>query len=598
MRGIFSKVTRAVAWMNSTTERTLVFWSIGFWIIALVLMAVSLFSLGQYQFLNEARQRNIQMASVVSRDVSLEMGNILEGARAFDQRLALASSDLGTQAAMMVGLRLSSAHYRAVYYFDSNGNLLLHLEDSVSDLVKLNNTYEMVLRPPVPVREEIVNSFKVAETTGGTDISDVYSTTSDFAPIIYISMPVNFSSSNPRIVVFEIDLSDIWQKIDLASTGKTGVTYAVDKTGTIITHPTPGYIGHKIATDINPVLDSIEGSTEYVNPLNDHRVLAAYSPVGNPTGWGIVVEQDKSEVLASIFRSGSLIIGVWVILSLIGTVLIFVLVQRFTRPIQTLTHTAREIASTGNLARTGLEQRSDEVGQLSQAFDQMIDRLQKSEGRLMHAAAEERNRLARDLHDAVSQTLFSASLIAEVLPKLWERNPPEGRRRLEEVRQLTRGALAEMRTLLLELRPSALAEAELPYLLKQLAESNFGRSRIPVNVSIEGECLLPPDAKIAIYRIAQEALNNVSKHSSAQQAVVSLECSPEKVELSIIDNGKGFDTVAASSKSLGMGIIKERAAEIGASLSIQSQVGHGTSITVIYQRPAQNELPPTAVPGR
>jgi PAS domain S-box-containing protein len=74
-------------------------------------------------------------------------------------------------------------------------------------------------------------------------------------------------------------------------------------------------------------------------------------------------------------------------------------------------------------------------------------------------AMEERNRLARDLHDAVSQTLFSASIIADVLPKLWERNPEEGRRRLEEIRQLTRGALAEMRPLLLELRPVALKDA-------------------------------------------------------------------------------------------------------------------------------------------
>ncbi|MBC8449200.1 MAG: GAF domain-containing protein, partial [Chloroflexi bacterium] len=75
------------------------------------------------------------------------------------------------------------------------------------------------------------------------------------------------------------------------------------------------------------------------------------------------------------------------------------------------------------------------------------------------AVAAERSRLARDLHDAVTQTLFSASLIAEVLPRIWERNPEEGRRRLEELRQLTRGALAEMRTLLLELRPSALVDA-------------------------------------------------------------------------------------------------------------------------------------------
>jgi signal transduction histidine kinase len=106
------------------------------------------------------------------------------------------------------------------------------------------------------------------------------------------------------------------------------------------------------------------------------------------------------------------------------------------------------------------------------------------------AVATERNRLARDLHDAVSQTLFSASLIAKVLPRLWERKPEEGRRRLEEVRRLTRGALAEMRTLLLELRPKALVEADLGDLLRQLTEAFIGRARIPRHIgSGRGMCL-------------------------------------------------------------------------------------------------------------
>jgi nitrate/nitrite-specific signal transduction histidine kinase len=199
------------------------------------------------------------------------------------------------------------------------------------------------------------------------------------------------------------------------------------------------------------------------------------------------------------------------------------------------------------------------------------------------ATLEERNRLARDLHDAVSQTLFSASLIAEVLPRIWERNHDEGLRRLEEVRQLTRGALAEMRTLLLELRPSAIIEAELPPLLTQLGESIGGRARIPVKINVVGDCSFQSDVKVAFYRIAQEALNNIAKHAQANQVKVDLVCGSDNVTLSITDDGKGFEIGNIRPNSLGVGIMRERAAKIGAALSVHSQPGHGTSIKVVWK---------------
>mgnify|MGYP001082687428 CR=1 FL=1 len=199
------------------------------------------------------------------------------------------------------------------------------------------------------------------------------------------------------------------------------------------------------------------------------------------------------------------------------------------------------------------------------------------------AVVEERSRLARDLHDAVTQTLFSASLIAEVLPRLWERNPDEGQRRLTELRELTRGALAEMRTLLLELRPAALVEADLGDLLRQLAESITGRARVPVALTVEGQRSLQPDVKVSLYRIAQEALNNVAKHAGASQATVSLHRQSKQVELHISDDGRGFDPEGISPESLGLGIMRERAEAIGATLEIESQVGQGTRVVVIWK---------------
>ncbi len=195
-------------------------------------------------------------------------------------------------------------------------------------------------------------------------------------------------------------------------------------------------------------------------------------------------------------------------------------------------------------------------------------------------AEEERIRLARDLHDAVSQTLFSTSLIAEVLPRLWERNKDEGLQKLEEVRHLTRGALAEMRTLLFEMRPAALADAELGDLLRQLSESVIGRARVPITLEVEGNCTVPADVKIALYRIAQEALNNIAKHSGANRAQITLHCQPHQVAMDIIDNGHGFDVNQVAPGSFGLGNMQERANHIGASLKIESKVGEGTEITV------------------
>lgn len=205
------------------------------------------------------------------------------------------------------------------------------------------------------------------------------------------------------------------------------------------------------------------------------------------------------------------------------------------------------------------------------------------------AVAAERNRLARELHDAVTQTLFSASLIADVLPRIWDRDPGQGRLRLEELRELTRGALAEMRTLLLELRPATLTEFSLAELLRQLTQAFNGRSRLPIELIVEGERPLPPETQIALYRIAQEALNNITKHAGAGQAIIKLLFLPQAVSLTVQDDGRGFDLSGASPNSLGLGIMRERAEKIGAKLTINSQIGEGTTVTILTPVALDNE---------
>jgi two-component system nitrate/nitrite sensor histidine kinase NarX len=207
------------------------------------------------------------------------------------------------------------------------------------------------------------------------------------------------------------------------------------------------------------------------------------------------------------------------------------------------------------------------------------------------ATLQERQRLAHDLHDAVSQSLFSASLSAEVLPRLWERHPEEGRRCLTELHRLTRSALAEMRTLLLELRPAALVETALSDLLNQLAAAVASRAMLEVTLTTEPHDPLPSEVQVALYRIAQEALNNVAKHAGAGRVEVKLRSAPflagqeepkSGLELRISDDGCGFDFDHVSPVCLGLSIMRERAETIEATLKIESRIGQGTQVVAIW----------------
>ena len=156
-------------------------------------------------------------------------------------------------------------------------------------------------------------------------------------------------------------------------------------------------------------------------------------------------------------------------------------------------------------------------------------------------AQEERSRLARDLHDSVTQALFAATMKAEALMLATDSLPGENVQAVEDVRRLNRGALAQMRTLLFELRGDPLGEVPLRHLLRQLAEAAEARSSANVLLTIRGDEKLPPDLHVAVYRITQEALTNVTRHAKASKAWVDLDLKPGEVAVS-----SSATTVAAS----------------------------------------------------
>jgi PAS domain S-box-containing protein len=191
------------------------------------------------------------------------------------------------------------------------------------------------------------------------------------------------------------------------------------------------------------------------------------------------------------------------------------------------------------------------------------------------AASDERQRLARELHDAVNQTLWTAALTAESLVKDIDDNSPL-RHRATRLTQLSRGALAEMRALLLELRPDDLAEVDLDELIEHLLAALECRRQLDVSVALD-KVDLPPDAHVAFYRIAQEALGNLAQHANARSLAVRLVAGPT-VELLIADDGAGFDPSDPPAGHFGLGNMRDRADAIGATISVDSAPGHGTTV--------------------
>jgi signal transduction histidine kinase len=221
-------------------------------------------------------------------------------------------------------------------------------------------------------------------------------------------------------------------------------------------------------------------------------------------------------------------------------------------------------------------------GQLAMAFAQQVGsalenaRLyEQAQGR---AVLEERQRLARELHDSVSQVLYSIALNTASAAALRASDPKRAAALEHDVHELAGVGLAEMRALIFELRPESLEREGLVSALHKQADAAQARHGIAVRVSAVDEPEVPLAAKEALYRIAQEALQNVAKHADAHSVELALEQIGSEVILRIEDDGRGFDPARSFPGHLGLHSMRERMAGVGGALDIQSSLGRGTSI--------------------
>jgi signal transduction histidine kinase len=197
------------------------------------------------------------------------------------------------------------------------------------------------------------------------------------------------------------------------------------------------------------------------------------------------------------------------------------------------------------------------------------------------AVAEERLRLARNLHDSVTQLLYSMSLYAGAAAEQLNSGSPETvAGHLSELQDTAQTALREMRLLVFELRPSALEQGGLVAALQARLDSVEARGGMKTDLQVEGEENLSPATQAELYNIAMEALNNVLKHAQAQSVRIRLEFGPDLTKLEIHDNGKGFEPEERLPGGFGITGMKERARKIGAQFQLQSSADSGTNVLI------------------
>jgi NarL family two-component system sensor histidine kinase LiaS len=271
------------------------------------------------------------------------------------------------------------------------------------------------------------------------------------------------------------------------------------------------------------------------------------------------------------------VIGAGVLGAIFGSITASGLVKRFERFSAT-----SDTWSRGDLAARIDDENDDEIGQLAAKLDAMAARLEKLlRQRQEMAVAEERNRLARDLHDSAKQQAFAASGQIGAALALQERDPKQAREHLLEAQKLIDRVRQELTDLILKLRPADLDDGGLPTALREYAVAWAQQNDIEVDVQISGDGRLPLEVDQALYRISQEALANTARHSGASAAQIRLAYSENQVSLVIGDNGRGFDPDGQST-GLGLRSMRERAELIGGRFQLQSAAGQGTQVTITW----------------
>lgn len=328
--------------------------------------------------------------------------------------------------------------------------------------------------------------------------------------------------------------------------------------------------------------------------LDDRTILVAHPVTGSGDEvLGVVYVRLVSlapDIPGTTLRRGLQVLGTSALLftagtGVIGTLFGFLTAHGLTRRLHTLAAAAGAWGQ-GDFATVIRDPKPDEIGQLAVQLNRMAGQVQALlQTRAQLATLEERNRLARDLHDSVKQQVFAATMTLGAAQALWDRDPNLAREKVAEAFALGRKAQQDLTTLIQELRPADLDGQGLVAALREHVARWSQRTGIAATfelVPASETRHLPPEVEQALYRVGQEALTNVARHSRATHGGVTLTIDQAGVTLTVHDDGTGFDPARATGdraagSGLGLHSMHERTAALGGALTVESDE-HGTTI--------------------
>jgi signal transduction histidine kinase len=267
--------------------------------------------------------------------------------------------------------------------------------------------------------------------------------------------------------------------------------------------------------------------------------------------------------------------------AILGTIFGFLTAWGITRRIQRLGQAAQSW-SRGDFSTEVKDRSKDELGQLTRELNSMAGQLEnliQARGEL--ATLEARNRFARDLHDSVKQQIFATSMQIAAARAFVNKSPEEAEEHLAQAHELVRQAQKELNVLIHEMRPAALGDKGLAKALREYAAKWSEGSEIPSEVHVRGEREVPLETEQTAFRIVQEALANVAKHSEAQSVELDLVYTPDNLTLRVTDDGHGFDPAQNPGEGFGLQSMRERSVRRGGYINVESAPGKGTRITCV-----------------